>query len=116
MRAVITIPLLALAAMLTAPAAMASGTSGGGYGGGGGYGSGSGSYPSTPRDPAAEAYSRGKSMVKKRIACKKCAYPDGVQDTPTAQKVAARVRAGEFELKPADRDQVLFYLQRRFGA
>ncbi len=110
MRPMVTISLLAFAAMLAAPMALASGTSGGGYG------SGSGSYPSTPRDPAAEAYSRGKSMVKKRIACKKCAYPDGVQDTPTAQKVAARVQAGEFELKPADREQVLFYLQRRFGA
>lgn len=110
MRSVVTISLLALAAWLTAPSALASGTSGGVYG------SGSGSYPSTPRDPAAEAYSRGKSMVKKRIACKKCAYPEGVQDTPTAQKAAARVRAGEFELKSAEREQVLFYLSRRFGA
>lgn len=110
MRPMITISLLAFAAMLAAPPASASGRSGGGYG------SGISSYPSIPQDPAAEAYSRGKSMVKKRIACKKCAYPDGVQDTPTAQKLAARVRAGEFELKPADREQVLFYLQRRFGA
>jgi hypothetical protein len=109
MRSVFNISLLALAVILASPSAIASGTSGGGYG------SGSGSYPSTPRDPAAEAYSRGKSMVKKRIACKKCAYPDGVQDTPTAQKVAERVRAGEFDLKPTDREQVLFYLQRRFG-
>lgn len=110
MRSVITISLLALAAIFTAPLALASGTSGGGSG------SGSGSYPSAPRDPAAEAYSRGKSVVKKRIACKKCVYPEGIQDTPTAQKAAARVRAGEFELKPAEREQVLYYLSRRFGA
>lgn len=110
MRPVITIPLLALAAMIALPPAIASGTSGGGYGSGSGY------YPSTPRDPAAEAYSRGKSMVKKCIACRECAYREGVQDTPTAQKVAARVRAGEFDLMPADREQVLYYLQRRFGA
>ena len=109
MRFLVALSVLVSSATLTAPSALASGTSGSGGGGGG-------SYPSTPRDPVAEAYSRGKSMVKKRIACKKCAYPDGVQDTPTVQKVAARVRAGEFELKPADREQVLFYLQHRFGA
>lgn len=110
MRALVAISLSALITVLASPPVAASGTAGGGYG------SGSGSYPSAPRDPVAEAYSRGQAMVKKRIACKKCAYPNGVQDTPTAQKVAARVRAGEFELKPADREKVLFYLQRRFAA
>lgn len=115
MRPLATISLFALAAMLASSPALASGTSGGTSGGGYGSGSGSASYPSTPRDPAAEAYSRGKSMVKKRIACKKCAYPEGVQDTPTALKASMRVRAGEFKLKPAEREQVLFYLQRRFG-
>ncbi len=112
MRAVFTLSILAFAALLVAPPALASGTSGGGYG----SGSGSGSYPATTRDPAAEAYARGKSMVKKRIACKKCAYPQGVQDTPTAQKVAASVRSGEFALKTAEREQVLYYLAERFGA
>ncbi len=110
MRSVVIFTLLAFAAMLSAPPALASGTSGSGYA------SGSGASPSTPRDPAAESYARGKSMVKKRIACKKCAFPLGVQDTPTAQKVAAGVRAGEFGLKPAERDQVLYYLSERFGA
>jgi hypothetical protein len=110
MRHLTIMSLLALTAMLPATAVLASGTAGGGYG------SGSGSSPSAPSDPAAEAYSRGKSMVSKRIACKKCAYPAGVGDTPTAQKVAARVRAGEFNLKPAEREQVLYYLSRRFGA
>ncbi len=109
MRAVVTRSLLVFATVLAAPSAFASGTSGGGYSGGG-------SYSSTQRDPAAEAYARGRSMVKKRIACKTCAYPTGVLDTPTAQKVAARVRAGEFELKAADREQVLYYLSSRFGA
>jgi hypothetical protein len=55
-------------------------------------------------------------MVGKRIACRQCAYPDGVRDTRTAQLVAARVLAGEFGLDAADRGQVLFYLPRRFGA
>ena len=110
MRLVVNMFVLATTAILLASGAIASGTSGGGYGGG------SGSYPSTPRDPAAEAYSRGKSMVSKRISCKKCAHPEGVKDTQTAKKVAARVRAGEFELKPEQREQVLYYLSRRFGA
>jgi hypothetical protein len=88
--------------------ALASGTSGSGYG--------SGTYAATPQDPAAEAYLRGQSMVGKRIACRQCAYPDGVRDTRTAQLVAARVLAGEFGLDAADRGQVLFYLPRRFGA
>ncbi len=97
-----------LTAALSAPSAMASGTSGGSFG--------TGSYPILPHDPAAEAFARGKAMVRKHISCKKCAYPEGVQDTPTAQKVAGRVKAGEFALKPADREKILYYLSRRFGA
>lgn len=116
MRSTRTASLLILSFIFAAPAALASGSGGGGGGGGGGYGSGIGTYPSTPRDPAAEAYSRGKSMVSRRIACKQCAYPDGVKDTPTAQKVAERVRAGEFDLKPGEREQVIHYLSRRFGS
>lgn len=110
MRTFVKLAVLALTVALTAPSALASGTSDGGYS------SGSGFYPSTPRDPAAEAYSRGKSMVSRRISCKKCAFPDGVKDKPSAIKVAERVRAGEFDLKPAERELVLFYLSRRFAA
>lgn len=89
--------------------ALASGTSG--------YGSGSqsGTLPTVPRDPEAEAYSRGKSLVSRKITCKKCENPNGVKDTPTALNVAARVRAGEFKLKPHERELVLYYLSRRFG-
>ncbi len=105
------VSILALAALVSALAypALASGTSGSGYGGGGG------SYNFAPRDPEAEAYSRGKSMVSRRIACKKCAYPDGVKDASTAQEVVTRVQSGEFDLKPEQREQVLFYLSRRFA-
>lgn len=110
MRSVIVVSVLVLTAILSAAPALASGTSGGGYRGD------IGAFPSPPLyDPAAEAYSRGKAMVSRRITCKKCAYPEGVKDMPTAQKVAASVRAGEFALKPADREQVLYYLSRRFG-
>lgn len=104
---------LALPLFVLAQPVVASGSGGGG---GGGFSGGFGGGASVARDPAAEAYSRGKSMVSKRIACKKCAFPEGVKDTPTARDVAARVRAGEFALKPAERDQVLYYLSQRFGA
>ena len=113
MRTILKASFLILSIAVAAPSAFASGSGGGG---GGSYGSGGGTFQTVPRDPAAEAYSRGKSMVSKRIACKKCPFPDGVKDTPTAQRVAERVRAGEFGLKPDERQQVLVYLSRRFGA
>lgn len=109
MRNFITASVLVLTMMAPAGPALASGSAGAGHG------SLPSTFPSSPRNPEAEAYARGKSMVAKRIACKKCEYVDGVKDTPTAQKVAARVRAGEFKLEPADRQQVLYYLSRRFG-
>lgn len=85
--------------------------------GGGGYGSGSGSYPapSTPRDPYADAYSRGKSQFKKRITCKTCAYPEGVHDSVTAGKVAKRASLGEFQLNEKQRRDLMIFLQRRYG-
>lgn len=115
MRTTLTAAILTLGIAFAAPPVFASGSGGGGSGGGG-YGSGIGTYPSTTRDPAAEAFTRGKSMVARRISCKQCAYPEGVKDTPTAQKVAERVRAGEFDLKPREREQVIYYLSRRFGS
>jgi len=102
--------LIALATVLASSSVEASGTSGGGSGGG------FGGTASAPRDPAAEAFSRGKSMLKKRVACKKCAFPGGIQDETTAQEAATRIRAGEFDLKADEREQVLLYLSRRFGA
>jgi hypothetical protein len=77
---------------------------------------GSGTFPTTrPRDPAAEAHSRGKSLVSKKISCKKCAHSGGVKDAAVARTVAAQVRQGEFDLKDNERQLVLFYLTKRFG-
>jgi len=77
---------------------------------------GSATFPTTrPRDPAAEAHSRGKSLVSKKIGCKKCAHPGGVKDAAVARTVAAQVRQGEFDLKDNERQLVLFYLTKRFG-
>jgi hypothetical protein len=89
----------------TAVHASGSGSGGGGYSG-----------ASQPRDPYAEAYSRGKSVISKRIACKKCMYSKGVRDTVTAKEVSRKVQAGEFNLSMSQRDDALFYLSRRFGA
>jgi hypothetical protein len=97
--------------LLAAAPVLASG-SGSGGGGGGGYPS---SSPSAPRDPYADAYSRGKSQFKKRITCKKCAYPQGVHDSVTAGKVAQRVSSGEFKLTEKQQSDLMIFLQRRYG-
>jgi hypothetical protein len=110
-RQIIGLALASGALLLTPVPALASGSGGGGYGGGGG------SYPapSAPRDPYADAYSRGKSQFKKHITCGKCAYPEGVHDSVTAGKVARRVRAGEFSLNEKQRGDLMIFLQRRYG-
>lgn len=82
---------------------------------GGGYGGSQTLPPSEPRDPAVEAHNRGRSLVAKKITCKKCAYPRGVKNVETASAVAKQVRAGEFELTNEERELVLLYLYNRFG-
>lgn len=78
--------------------------------------SGSATFPNRPpRDPAVEAHKRGKSLVSKKIGCKKCAHPGGVKDAAAARTVAAQVRGGEFNLKNNERQLVLLYLTNRFG-
>jgi hypothetical protein len=85
--------------------------------GSGGYGSGGGSYPSTstPRDPLADSYARGKSQFKKHITCRKCEFPQGVHDSVTADKVAKRIKAGEFAFNDKQRQDVMIFLQKRYG-
>lgn len=97
-------------ALLASAPVLASGSGSGG--GGGSYPS---SSPSAPRDPYADAYSRGKSQFKKRITCKKCDYPQGVHDSVTAGKVAKRVSSGEFQLTEKQRSDLMIFLQRRYG-
>ena len=104
------VSLLGSIALLASTPVLASGSGSGG--GGGSYPS---SAPSTPRDPYADAYSRGKSQFKKRITCKKCAYPQGVHDSVTAGKVAKRVSSGEFQLNAKQRNDLMIFLQRRYG-
>lgn len=89
--------------------ALASGGSGGGGFSGGSLGT------SKPRDPYADAYSKGKRAFKKRITCKKCTYSSGVNNSKMAREVAAKVKAGEFKLKPTQRRALLFYLSERYA-
>lgn len=95
----------------------ATSASASGSGGGGGYGSGGGGYsgPSTPHDPLADAYARGKSHFKKHVTCKKCEFPQGVNDSITAGKLAKRISAGEFSFTPRQRQDVMLFLQKRYG-
>jgi hypothetical protein len=88
-------------------AAHASGSGGGGGGYSGGY--------SQPVNPAQQAYSRGLSLFKKRITCKKCEYSKGVPDSVTAREVMKRVNAGEFNLKPQERSLIAYYVSDRYS-
>jgi hypothetical protein len=66
--------------------------------------------------PRAEnrAYSEGKQLYKKRIACKSCVLPGGVS-TPDQAKALLEKLGGEYAgLDAAQRDSVGTYLQRRF--
>jgi hypothetical protein len=74
-----------------------------------------GSYPA-PRDPLADSYARGKSQFKKHITCKKCEFPQGVEDSLTAAEVARKIKAGEFSLNDKQRQDVLIFLEKRYGA
>jgi hypothetical protein len=106
-RKVLTFSLIVSVAILASAPTFASGSGGGGYG----------NYPesSAPRDPYAEAYSRGKSQFKKRIICKTCPYPKGVHDSVTADMIAKRVRSGEFGLNEKQANDMMIFLQRRYG-
>ncbi len=101
------VSLLSSFALVASVPVIASGSSGGG----GSYPS---STPSAPRDPFADAYSRGKSLFKKHITCKKCDYPQGVNDSVTASKVAKRISSGEFQMNAKQRSDLMIFLQRRY--
>jgi hypothetical protein len=105
--------LAAVSTVIATPAFASGGGSGGGYSGGGSRGGGSG--VSQPRDPRAEAFSKGKNAFQKRITCKKCAYNGGFTDGKTAREVAAKVKAGEFNLKADQRQAVLYYMSERYS-
>jgi hypothetical protein len=107
----LNLSLIGSIALLASAPALASGSGGGGYvSGGGGY-----SQPSTARDPYADAYARGKSQFRKRIACKTCAFPQGVHDSVTAGMITKRVRSGEFRLTEQQRSDLMIFLQQRYG-
>lgn len=66
--------------------------------------------------PRAEnrAYSEGKQLYTKRIACKACVMPGGVS-TPEQAKALIDKLGGEIAgLDATQRERVSVYLQRRF--
>jgi hypothetical protein len=82
---------------------------------GSGGGSFPSSFPSEPRDPMADFYARGKRQFKQKIVCKACAFPQGVKDAAIAGIVAERVKAGDFNLDERQRQDVMIFLQKRYG-
>ncbi len=113
----LNIVLTAVSLIVAAPAIASGSGGGGGYSGGGGGGYSGGGYSSSPQpsDVYAVTYGKGKKMFTKRIICKTCTYSNGVSDSKTAREVAAKVKAGEFNLKSEERTAVLFYISERFG-
>jgi hypothetical protein len=81
-----------------------------------GLGGESYAVPSAPFDLPDDSYARGKAQFKKYIACKKCEFPRGVPDNLTARDVAKRVKAGAFPFNDTQRQDVMIYLEKRYGA
>ena len=105
--------LIGIAAISLGLISVAANASGSGSGGGGGGGFG-GTY-SQPANPAQQAYSRGLSLFKKRITCKKCAYSKGVPDSVTAKEVMKRMNAGEFTTDQRERELIAYYVSDRYS-
>jgi len=92
--------------------------SGGGGGGGGGFGGGGfGSSQRAPRvqlTPAQRSFKRGQKAYKKSVACKKCAYPNGITATKTANEVVQKVKSGQIKVKANRQKDLLYYLSQRY--
>ena len=106
---VLTLGALALGLLVTPATAFASGS--GGYSGGGYSGGG---VQARQVDPQRAAYSRGKKRFKRQITCKSCEYNDGVKGKDAANEVVAKINAGEFNLTPNERNDVITYIYRRY--
>ena len=107
--------LIGIAAISLGFISVAANASGSGSGGGGGGGGGFGGTYSQPVNPAQQAYSRGLSLFKKRVTCKKCAYSKGVPDSVTAKEVMKRMNAGEFTTDQRERELIAYYVSDRYS-
>src|SRR5688572_20241130 len=71
--------------------------------------------PAQQATAARRAYARGQSLYRRRLVCRDCPFPDGIEDQEIALDVVLRVNDGEFGLDaPEDRDAVIYYMAERF--
>lgn len=62
----------------------------------------------------ADAYTRGKAIFARKVACDSCALPGGPGTPEEAAAVLKRVKAGEFELDKSEQESVAAFLERRY--
>lgn len=62
----------------------------------------------------ADAYTRGKAIFSRKVACDECKIPGGPNTPEEAAAVLKRVKAGEFGLDKAEQEAVTAFLERRF--
>lgn len=89
-----TIVLSAAAALSLSSASYASGGVGGGS--------------------AADSYARGRAVVGRLLACKKCPYAGGLKDADRALEALAKIEAGEIEMTETQAHAASLFLTRRF--
>jgi hypothetical protein len=64
---------------------------------------------------SADSYARGRAVVGRLLACKKCLYAGGVQDAEQAKEALAKIEAGEIEMSDVQARSASLYLARRFN-
>lgn len=62
----------------------------------------------------ADAYTRGKAIFSRKVACDTCAVPGGPTTPEDAAALLKRVKGGEFELDKSEQEAVTAFLERRF--
>lgn len=62
----------------------------------------------------ADAYTRGKAIFSRKVACDDCKLPGGPNTPDEAAGVLKRVKAGEFGLDKSEQEAVAAFLERRF--
>lgn len=65
-------------------------------------------------DPALETLEIGRLALRKKVTCKKCPFPDGVNDRATAIEVILMLEAGKIKLNRRKAGAVAYFLHDRF--
>lgn len=64
----------------------------------------------------ADAYTRGKAIFARKLACETCVMPEGPKTPEDAASLVKRVKAGEFGLDKGEQEAVVTFLERRYKA